>query len=431
MKINESILQDIWKSGLLLSKKLTSSNGKSIKIIEPGELNTHSGPDFFNSKLQIDNTIWAGNVEIHIKSSDFIKHGHSADKNYNNLILHVVYELDKKSENDNFGQIATLELKNYISKSTLSNYWATHTKVHTLPCSNQIKHVHQQITKHWLDELYNQRLNEKVNLVKQELNNHKYNWEQAFWIFLSKYMGAPVNSIPFEMLARTLSHSLILHNHHNLLKLEALLLGQAGFLNDTLFDTYLLKLQKEYHFLKQKYSLTPNSSAVFKFMRLRPASFPIYRIALLSALLHKNQHCFNSLMEADSVEQLYEILNAEASEFWQSRYSIHQKNKLKITKETIDRIIINVLIPFMITWANEHSENRYLIKANNIIHQLKAETNYITRDFENAGLFSENAKQSQALITLKKKYCDTQSCIKCKIGQSLFINSDYIQSGKH
>lgn len=421
----EDFLHYIWTFKLFNTKELKTVQNESIKILKSGQHNTDAGPDFFNAQIQIGETLWAGNVEIHINSSDWLKHHHEIDNAYNNVILHVVYQHDKEIKNANGNVIPTLELKQLIDPKLISNYKQLISSKNWIACSTQIKQVDQFVLQNWLERLVFERLERKSIEIAQTLLLNKNNWEETFYQVLFKYFGLKVNSEPFHLLAKNTSLKVV-EKHRNLFTIEALLFGQAGFLVDEKDDEYFQRLKKEYHFLQSKFSLTPLDKSLWKLLRLRPANFPTIRIAQLAYLLSNEPRIFSKILAIDSVKELQQLFSLTASSYWNNHYQFGVEQKVSSQKRTgklmIDSLIVNVVVPMLFVYASSKQDEELKNKAVRFLEELKAEKNTIIFNFEKLGVKSKNALQSQALIELKSNYCSQKKCLHCSIGNYLIKN---------
>lgn len=421
----EDFLHYIWTFKLFNTKELKTVQNESIKILKSGQHNTDAGPDFFNAQIQIGETIWAGNVEIHINSSDWLKHHHEIDNAYNNVILHVVYQHDKEIKNANGNAIPTLELKNLIDHKLISNYKQLIGNKNWIACNTQLKQVDQFVVQNWLERLVFERLERKSTEIAQTLLLNKNDWEETFYQVLFKYFGLKVNSEPFHLLAKNTPLKIV-EKHRNLFVIEALLFGQAGFLVDEKDDEYFQRLKKEYHFLQSKFSLTPLDKSLWKLLRLLPANFPSIRIAQLAYLLSNEPRIFSKILAIDSVKELQQLFSLTASSYWNNHYQFGVEQKVSSQKRTgklmIDSLIVNVVVPMLFVYASSKQDEELKNKAVRFLDELKAEKNTIIFNFEKLGVKSKNALQSQALIELKSNYCSQKKCLHCSIGNYLIKN---------
>ena len=419
---NEDFLHYIWTYKLFNTKELKTVQNENITIIKSGQHNTDAGPDFFNAQIKLDNTLWAGNVEIHINSSDWVKHHHETDKAYNNVILHVVYHHDIEIKNANGNTIPTLELKNLIDLKLILNYEQLISSKNWIPCSNQINTVDEFVINNWLERLVFERLERKSIEIEATLIKNKNDWEETFYQVLFKYFGLKVNAEPFLLLAKNTSLKII-EKHKTFFSVEALLFGQAGFLEEVIEDEYHQRLKKESQFLTSKFNLTPLDKSLWKFLRLHPANFPTLRIAQLANLLTKEPRLFSKILSTNSVQELHKLFELTASKYWDNHYQFGVVQSKSIEKRTgklmIDSLIINVIVPILFVYATTTQDEELKNKALQFLEQLSSEKNTILLNFEKLGVKSKNALQSQALIELKTNYCSQKKCLTCSIGNNL------------
>ncbi len=417
--MEEKTLHYIWQNKLYDGKNLKTTKGEIIEIIDPGLLNTDEGPDFFNAKIKIDDTLWAGNVEIHIKASDWFRHKHEKHIGYNNVILHVVIENDTEIYRKNGEQIAQLvlpirpEIIQKQSQKTNSSQW--------IACGNKIKSIDTLTWQMWLDRCLIERMESKTERILSILKQKTDSWDEAFYILLARSFGFNLNNDSFEQMARNLPFSILLKHRNNLFQLEALLLGQAGLLSDVKSQNdYPIKLAEEYHFLQKKYNLpTPNQSC--KQLRLRPQNNPHLRLAQLAALIQKEERLFSKIIQLKEKTSIFPLFeNIKLSPFWETHYnfisSSNKKNK-SLGKSSIESLIINVVVPLLFLYA-QHTDNDELRDiAMNLIQSIKAEKNSIVDGFAKLGKTAQNAADSQAMIHLKKQYCERKDCIRCRFNK--------------
>lgn len=420
--ITEDFLHYIWNFKLFNTNDLKTTNKETIQILKSGQHNTDAGPDFFNAQIKLENTLWAGNVEIHINSSDWVKHHHETDNAYNNVILHVVYHHDREIKNANGNAIPTLELKNLIDLKLILNYEQLISSKNWIPCSNQIHSVDEFVINNWLERLVFERLERKSIEIEATLIKNKNDWEETFYQLLFKYFGLKVNAEPFLLLAKNTSLKII-EKHKNSFTVEALLFGQAGFLTENMEDEYFKRLKKEYQFLNSKFSLVPLDKSLWKFLRLRPANFPTIRIAQLANLLVHEPRLFSKIIAINSVQEIRQLFELTASKYWDNHYQFGVTQKKSITKRTgklmIDSLIINVIVPMLFVYATTTQNEELKNKAIQFLEKLTSEKNTILLNFEKLGVKSNNALQSQALIELKTNYCFQKKCLNCSIGNNL------------
>ncbi len=418
LKIKEELLHYIWENKLFYKNDLTDEDGNDIIIEDVGLKNNDAGPDFFNSKIKIGNTTWAGNIEIHINSSDWNKHNHNVDKAYDNVILHLVFENDKDVFNTKGEKILTCELK--FDEKYLKKYEYLINSEDVISCKSYINKTESFILNSWLSSLLIERIEQKTTYIKQILEFTSNNWEEAFYISLAKAFGFKVNSLPFEILAKSLPSIILAKNKNNVFQLESLLFGQAGMLNNKLIeDAYFTSLQKEYAFLKNKYKLKPIEPHLWKFLRIRPVNFPTIRISQFAQLINKSSHLFSKIVEAKNIKTLQQMFNIQASEYWNAHYTfgkISKKRTKKVGKSAIENILINTVIPILFLYGKEKGKTEIQEKAFYLLEQIKPEKNKIINKWEDVGLEVKNAYFSQSLIQLYNEYCLKKRCLNCRIG---------------
>lgn len=415
--ISEKFLHYIWRNNLF-DKKLSDTKGNPVDVISVGILNTDAGPDFFNAKIRIGDTNWAGNVEIHIKSSDWYKHKHHVDKAYNNVILQVVYENDKETFCENKRNIPTVILK--FDNQILENYSKLSKNEEIISCNKFIARIDNLNLNNWLSSLLIERAQQKTAYPKSLFNFKTADWEEIFYILTARAFGFKVNALPFELLAKSLPSIILAKHKNNKFQIEAMLFGQAGMLNEeNIEDDYYLKLKKEYHFLKSKYKLQAIENHLWKFLRIRPSNFPTIRISQFADLIYKSSHLFSKILEVKKVSELQKIFQIEAAEYWMTHYKFGNETGPKsknIGKSAINSIIINTVIPVLFLYGKEKDNYEITEKAIIFLENIKAEKNNITKKWENAGLEIKNAYFSQSLIQLYNEYCTKNRCLDCRIG---------------
>ncbi len=422
--MHEDIIHFIWKHKPALFNGLTCQPGGKVEVISPGNHNFDSGPDFFNAKVKIDNTIWAGNVEIHVKSSDWNRHVHNKDEAYNNVILHVVAVNDMPVSNANGNLVATLEISYpHELEWELQRLVATESWI---PCAKDIGKVNPISIRMWLTSLCIQRLEQKTDQVQNLVAEYNGSWEEAFYVSLARSFGLKINSLPFELLAKSTPLKALSKVKDNLLSVEALLFGQAGLLNFSAItmDDYMKELVKEYDYQKRKFQLNPIPGHLWKFMRLRPNAFPTIRLSQFALLIHDSAGLFSQCMEAGKLSDYMEILRVNSSSYWNSHYTFGKvtEDKEKLMGENaIKTIILNTIVPFMFTYGKIRGNEALKDKSLNLLEELQPESNSIVKGFESIGIKADNSFFSQALVQLKNQYCDKRKCLFCQIGTSVLL----------
>ncbi len=424
MVFAEDLLQYIWKFRLYRQIDLRTIDGLSLQVLSPGTHHHHAGPDFQNAKLQIGETLWAGNVEIHIRSSDWLRHGHEKDLAYDNVILHVVYVNDAEIFNSCGLAIPVLVLENRVSDVLLQRYQSLmYENQVAFPCEKMIRNVDELTLQNWLDRMLIERLEEKSAHVFEIISLLNGNWEEAFYQVLAASFGFKINALPFEMLAKSLPLSILAKYTFDLTQTEALLFGQAGFLEDELDEPYFLTLQKEYRFLKHKYGLLPIEKHLWKFLRLRPLNFPTIRIAQFAALMHRTNRFLAAIVKTDEIEKINALFTGiNPSAYWLEHYLFGKKAKpvsKKLGQASVENILINTVCVFLFAFGKTNQSEPYISKAVKILENLPCENNFIISSFITAGIKVGSAGSSQAIIELKNNYCDRKRCLECGIGNKL------------
>ena len=419
--MKEDFLHYVWKYKLFVLKNLYTTSNENIEILKSGTHNCNSGPDFLNAALKIDGQYWFGNVEIHIKSSDWYAHNHEIDSNYDAVILHVVWEDDVVVYAKNNQPLPTLVLKDRIDRELLANYLQLlNSKSKWIACENEIAKVNSFEFENWKERLYFERLERKANEIKTILVHNNSDFEATLFVLLCRNFGLKVNAEAFFQLANSFDFSILKKVRTNQLQLAALLFGQAGFLEDKIEDVYYNSLKIEYNFLQKKFHLQPITKHYFSFFRMRPSGFPTIRIAQLIALYHANEHLFLQLMELKHKENYYQIFEVQVNKFWENHFTFDKISKKitskKISKSFVDLLLINTIIPLKFLYQ----KNRGVIVEDEFLELLKVirpEKNNIIEKFSSLSVTSINAFDSQALLQLKNEYCDSKRCLHCAVGK--------------
>ncbi len=420
----EKLLFFIWQYKLLKPGDLRTVNGNLVKIIQPGDLNTDSGPDFFNAKLEVDGVTLAGNVEIHTRSSDWLRHGHQNDTSYNNLILHVVYKYDASIEQNKAFNVEVLELKNYIEEGVIEKYKSLITSKASIACSTQIPNIDSIKLQNWLQRMLIERLEVKTDYVRQLFNVSQNDYVQTFYVLLARNFGFKVNAEPFELLAKNLPLHILLKHKSNLFQLEALLFGAAGFLNQQFKDKYPQKLQNEFEFLKNKYGIIPMNIKLWKFMRLRPANFPTLRISQFALIIHHTSDLFLNPIAFADPKELSKAVSHDHQGYWQTHYRLDGPEVPIINgigESSIQNISINTISAYLFFFGKQNGNDNYIDAAVNAYDNLPFEENSKTKLFTETGLKFKTSGESQGLINLYDNYCKHKACLNCAVASSLLM----------
>lgn len=421
--MTEKLLQYIWQFQYFNRASLRTMQGELVEVIHPGKINRGQGPDFLDAKIRIDGVLMAGSVEIHHKTSQWIHHGHQQDPHYNNVILHVVL-----SHNENATpHIPVLELEQRISMILLERYESLMDSSAFIACSSSIQRINSITWTAWKDRLIAERLTRKASMVFSFLEQNKSHWEETLWWMLARHFGSVTNADAFESVARSLPLNLLARHQHNIVQLEALLMGQAGLLENNFHDHHPRQLLLEYQFLKRKYNLKPVPVPVL-FLRMRPGNFPTIRLAQLAALLHHRVHFFPLLLSADDIVEVEKEFQVPVHEYWNTHYKpdVLSANRNKnLGRSMVHNLVINAVVPVLFAYGIHHNEEKYKEKALNWLQKLPPESNSITNGFESLGIANSQALDSQALIELKTKYCDIKRCLSCSIGNTLLRHAGH------
>jgi hypothetical protein len=422
--MKEDFLHFLWKNRLFEPLKPHTSESESVEIIQVGRHNIHAGPDFFDARIRIGKTLWAGNVEIHLKSSDWNRHGHQSDPLYGNTVLHVVAENDVPVKNYAGSVIPTIVITwplwiEYNFKALMEKHdWVN--------CASQLYKIDPFRIRYFLNGLAIERLRQKIEVISTMLENSKGDWSETFYHFLARSLGFRQNGDPFEMLARSLPLSVLQRHHQSIFQLEALLFGQAGLLNqEIVMDEYASLLRKEYEFLSQKYGIRPIAGHLWKFMRMHPLNFPTIRLAQFAAILHGSSGLFSAIMQLKNPDEYRLMFRSEISSYWNTHYTFIKSSKdqkKSMGEEAFRLILVNVIVPFLFLYGERLGKQEFKDRALRIMEELPAENNTIVRHWLSAGIQAFNALESQALIHLHHEYCEPKRCLECSIGQRLIAH---------
>ena len=414
--MREEFLYYLWENRLI-DNNLQTAEGEAVEVVATGYRNTDSGPDFLEAKIRIGDKLWAGHVEIHVKSSDWIRHGHQNDKAYKNVILHVVYENDAQ-----VNEIPTLELKGHFDESLFLQYQKLISSKNWIPCEKSIAKAPVFTRLSWLDRIAVERLESKSETVTKILEANQFDWEDALYKLLMRYFGLKVNNEAFEYLANILPFKTLLKHADNLLQVEAMLIGCAGFLEEDFTEEYPLLLKREFAVMRAKFNLLTMPAERWKFLRMRPSNFATIRLAQMAQLIHKNGCLFSKIKTAKDTTEVKALFDVKASEYWKThyRFEVPAESKPKhLGNTTADVLIINAVAPLLFCYGKLHKNESYCDTAMQFLEDIEAEDNAIIRHFSQCGITAENAMQTQALLHLYNMYCKRKRCLECKIGAVL------------
>ena len=414
--MKEDFLYYLWENRLIVGTLMTDQ-GLPVQIINPGYRNTNSGPDYLEAKIKIGEQVWAGHVELHVRTSDWNRHGHQYDKAYNNVMLHVVYENDAA-----VNLIPVLELKGHFDEALLAQYERLVASKHWVVCERCLDQVSPFVKLGCLDRMAIERLEEKSKAVIKLLNAHKFDWEDTFYRLLLRYFGLKVNNEAFEYLANILPFKTLLKHADNLTQVESMLLGCAGFLEGDFTEDYPLLLKREFKVMRAKFGLLTMPQERFKYLRMRPVNFPSIRLAQLAQMIHQNGCLFSKIKETKDVEEVKQLFNVKASAYWDTHYRFEIPSNPKpkhLGESTADVLMINAVVPLLFCYGKCHKDENYCEKALRFLEAIPAEDNSIIRHFAACGMTSTNAMQTQALLHLYNMYCKRKRCLECSIGNIL------------
>lgn len=424
--MTEDYLQYAWKYQMFNGPLKTSGNER-VLVISTGDLNKDSGPDFFNAQVVIGGTRWAGNVEIHINSSDWYRHGHQKDEAYDNVILHVVFNNDKQVFNRDGSEIPVLELRNYLKVKAYKVYRYLIRNRAGIPCQDMISAIDPIHITGWKEALLVRRLERKVEILEKEFKHYNMDLEKAFTVNLFRVFGYKVNKLPFELTGKSIPVRAIKFARSDLICIEALLFGQAGMLEGKFREKYPRMIRNEYQYLKSKYGLEPVEGHLWKYMRLRPVNFPTIRLAQLASLIHKEGTGWSDTLLHKDYKQIKEILRVEVSDYWKEHFLFGKKtkkHKVSIGPDLTNQIVINLLLPFSLLRSRLEGRNDKTEELTEILYGVAAEKNSITGYFSELGLKPDHAADSQSMIELKTQFCDFKRCLDCRIGHIILKRSD-------
>ncbi|MDR1526347.1 MAG: DUF2851 family protein [Dysgonamonadaceae bacterium] len=418
----ERLLHYVWKHRLYGSGDFKTSEGARLEIIDPGTHNTDAGPDFFNAKIKLDGKLWAGNVEIHTYASDWYKHRHNNDKAYNSVILHVVEHLDE-SRIDNLLGSPIPQWMMPIPETIRENYLYLANHDCPIPCLNRIREIPEIYWMDWKNALTAERLERKTQTIFQLLQNYSDDWNEVLYITLARNFGFGINNDAFERLAKSLPLRYILKHSDSPHQVEALFLGQAGLLEEEIpDDDYYRSLQQEYRFLGKKYELHPLDASLFKSLRIRPNNFPHIKIIQLAGFTGAGQNLFSRILEKETIRDFQSLFFSDVPAYWETHYRFGKsspRRKKSLGLSAIHILLINTVIPVLFAYGKKKNREEWMQKAFDLLEAIPSEKNHIVYPFIHAGVKSAHAGDSQALIQLRKEYCDRKKCIFCRIGHRL------------
>jgi hypothetical protein len=424
--MNEEFLHYLWKFRLP-DGELRTESGETVSVIHPGQHNRDGGPDFFNARVRIGDTLWAGNIEIHFKASGWYAHGHHEDHAYDTIILHVVYENDVPVTDMKGNPVQTLSLKGAFPESMMDRYDDFLRSHRWIPCEQLVSCIDPVHFRHWAPCLATEFQSSKMERFHGSFEGHGHDWDDCFHTQLFRSFGFRINATPFEMLAKSIPLSILRKYVRSLSDLEALLFGQAGLLDQQFTEEYPLKLKYEYAHLRSKHSLEPIDPSLWKFLRLRPSNFPTIRIAQLAAMLYGERDLFSLILRHEDPESLRKPFGIKASEYWSTHYVFGKLSPGKpkfLGDPSIDLLIVNLVVPFLFFYGDAKKRDDLKEKGLTILEQLKGERNSEIERWGQLGFPVSTALETQALLQLKRNYCERKKCLECRIGNVLLGSRD-------
>lgn len=419
--MKEDFLHYLWQYKKFDSSNLMTVDGEKLSIITFGDYLQNAGPDFFNAQIKIDDQKWAGNIEIHSKSSDWYVHHHEDDPNYDNVILHVVWEHDTPVFRKNNSEIPVLQLKDFTSSDIIHQYTSLSAPKTWIYCENQLSNINQFLLENWQERLYFERLTRKNQFINQLLDETQNDWEAVLFCLLAKNFGLNANGETFLKIAKAIPFSILRKESYEVKNIESLFFGIANLFPTDGQEEYTKDLKQRFQYLMHKYQFEKVVVEPVQFFKHRPDNFPTIRLAQLAMLYHKEQNLFSKVISINTIEELYEVFKISISEYWQHHYhfdKVSAKKKHPFSKSFIDLLVINTIVPIRFAYAkrqgNEISET--------VLHLLKevtAEKNSILDSFSKFGIKAKNAFESQSLLELKNQYCSLKKCLQCGIGIQL------------
>ena len=419
--MTEEFLQYLWKFRLL-NHKLQTRSGESVVVIHPGEHNRDGGPDFINARIRLGETTWAGNVEIHVNEADWFRHNHHHNSAYDNVILHVVHNENPDVLTRFDRLLPTLAVKDHYPGHIIERYEEFLSNRYWIPCENLVRGQDPFHFDQWSAALIIERLDDRSSQWKLLLEANKFDWAETFHQVLGRSFGLKINTLPFELLAKSLPLKIILRYKNDHFKLEALAFGQAGMLNTEFKEEYPKLLKKEYGFLAAKHSLTPMDPSLWKFLRLRPSAFPTIRIAQWAFILKHADLFFSSVLDYRDPREIMKLLSGGTSEYWDNHFVFEKRSSFirkAIGTSFIQLQIVNTIAPFIYFYGDHKGMNEYKEKAISLIENMPGEKNSVVGKWNELGFPVDNSLKTQTLIQLKSNYCDRKKCLDCRIGVRL------------
>jgi hypothetical protein len=426
--MKEEFLHYLWLHKKIQLHNLQTTNGEPIQILNFGQYLQVAGPDFFNAQVIINNQKWAGNIEIHIKSSDWYLHNHENDVNYDSVILHVVWDDDSEVYRKDNSAIPVLQLKDYVSSEELEKYNKLAIQKSWIYCENDVASIDKFVLLNWQERLFFERLERKAEPIQQILNQTTNDWEATFFVMLAKNFGLNINGISFYEMAKSLPFQIIRKESFEAENLEALFFGISNLLENQNQDNYYQNLQNKWRFLKHKHQLETPYITPIQFFKLRPDNFPTIRLAQLAQLYHSKQNLFAEIIQAKTIQEVYSVFKNATSVYWKNHYNFEKESnpKLKnLSSSFIDLLIMNTIIPIKFLYGKETGKDNSE-DLMDLLSKMKPEKNNIIDKFASFKIKSNNAFDTQSLLQLKNEYCNQKKCLQCNIGLALLKKQLYL-----
>lgn len=423
----EKLLHYAWKHRMLPLKELRTTDGREVEVIDPGLSNRDAGPDFFNAKVRVGGVMWAGNVELHMRSSDWMLHGHHTDKAYDSVVLHVVEKADCEVSTVSGRQLPQVELP--VPEKLRQGYEALIRADQLPPCHQTVASLPRLTVSAWMAALTTERLDSRTRQTLERLQQCRGSWEQTFFVMLARNFGFGVNGDAFEAWAESIPLMAVGRHRDNPLQVEALFMGQAGLLQpealprshrqEALADAYFQRLQQEYSFLATKFSLQPIDGSRWRFLRLRPQNFPYIRLSQMAALYCQRRVSLAALADCKSIEELRQLLTVGATDYWQTHYTFGRESRRSdktLSRQSLELLLINTVVPVLFAYGRHRADEKMCLRAMSFLESLPPEDNHIVRQWQQLGIATANAADSQALVQLQRHYCDRRDCLRCRFG---------------
>lgn len=423
----EQLLHYIWKHKMFPLHELQTTDGEAVEVVDPGLHNTNAGPDFFNAKVKIGGTLWVGNVEIHDHATDWFLHKHDQDPRYDNVILHVCGEVDGEAVTASGKRPPQMRLE--VPEHIASHYQELCSTDSYPPCYKIIPNLSTLTVHSWMSALQTERLEQKTRAIEERVKRCDGSWEAAYFVTMARNFGFGINGDAFEQWAYSIPLHSVDHHRDDLFQIEAFFMGQAGLLEETaipdhyreeaLKEGYFTKLRNEYLYLQHKFGLTPISATTWRFLRLRPQNFPHIRISQMATIYHQRKASLSALTDCKTIDEARQLFDTQVTPYWATHYtfgSTSTKSNKHISPSSVNLLMINTLVPMLFAYGKHKMSEELCDRAFSFLEQLRAENNAIVRMWQACGLTVGNAGDSQALIQLKKEYCDRKDCLRCRFG---------------